>query len=201
MEKRSGWVGESEALLFPSRGSRIPRSEEADRPKRTLEVKMKRILESPSRLLSLAVTLTLVGCGQGQREGKNPGPATNEDAPLTEVRTEAQTVDPGGSPGYRDISVEELRTRMTEGDPFLVNVHIPFEGDIPGTDESIRFDRITEHLNRLPRDRSAEIVLYCRSDRMSEEAGAALASLGYTNVFNLDGGFRAWEAAGYEIER
>lgn len=103
--------------------------------------------------------------------------------------------------GYTNIDVEELQALMTEEDPFLVNVHIPFEGDLPETDASIRFDEIAQHLDQLPQDKDASIILYCRSGRMSAEAAGVLASLGYTNVSNLEGGFRAWSAAGYEVLR
>ena len=136
----------------------------------------------------LAVCFIATGCGE-ERAGREPGPEVGSTDQAESVSS------------YTDITVEEFREMMAEGDLLLVNVHIPFEGDIPGTDRSIRFDEIADHLNQLPQDRDSRIVLYCRSGGMSEEAATVLASLGYTDVSNLEGGFRAWAAAGYEMER
>ena len=102
---------------------------------------------------------------------------------------------PGGS--YWHISVAELQG-MLDGDaaPLLVNTHIPYQGDIAGTDVSIAFNEIADHLDQLPDDRDAPVVLYCRSGPMSDRAATTLAGLGYTRIYSLEGGFNAWSAAG-----
>jgi rhodanese-related sulfurtransferase len=82
----------------------------------------------------------------------------------------------------------------------LVNTHIPFEGDIPGTDLSIPYNQIPAYLDQLPADKDAEIVLYCRSDNMSRSAAEELFALGYTNLKNLEVGFIAWQDAGFPFE-
>ena len=87
-------------------------------------------------------------------------------------------------------------------DLVLVNVHIPFEGNIADTDLSIPYDQITEpaNLTQLPVDKNAKIVLHCRSGRMSAIAAEELVKLGYTNIWNLKGGMLEWERADFEIQ-
>ena len=100
--------------------------------------------------------------------------------------------------GYADIDVEQLAGMLDDEGLTLINVHIPYEGEIPETDLFIPFDEITDHQDQLP-DKDAPIVLYCRSGSMSTSAARDLVALGYTNVLEVDGGFNAWKAAGYEL--
>ena len=100
--------------------------------------------------------------------------------------------------GYTDIDVEQLEALMAEEAVTLVNVHIPYEGELPATDLFLPFDQIVEYQDQLP-DKDAPIVLYCRSGSMSTTAAEDLVALGYTNLYELDGGFNAWQASGNEL--
>lgn len=77
----------------------------------------------------------------------------------------------------------------------LINVHIPYEDHIEGTDAFIAFDSILDSPD-LPTDKTAPLALYCRSGNMSAQASATLVDAGYTNIIDLDGGMNAWEQSG-----
>lgn len=100
----------------------------------------------------------------------------------------------GGSPATL-LAPDAFAARMARPEAVVINVHVPYEGEIEGTDVFIPFDAIVGDA-RLPAEKDAEIVLYCRSGRMSLAAATDLAAAGYTNLYDLEGGMLAWEAAG-----
>lgn len=136
---------------------------------------------SPSR--SVVATLTAAGllvlpaCASGVP----PRMSTSQ----TQASSTARLVDP-----------DEFSAVIAEPDRVTVNVHVPFEGDIAGTDLSIPFDQIAAQAGRLPADRSTRLAIYCRSGPMSAIAAETLRDLGYTDVVELRGGMRAWQTDG-----
>ena len=85
----------------------------------------------------------------------------------------------------------------------LVDVRSPEEhqeGFIPGTDFNIDFREIQNRHQELRVELDSHIVVYCQSGHRSNIAANSLMSLGYTNVYNVEGSMNAWEEAGYRIE-
>jgi len=104
-----------------------------------------------------------------------------------------------GKATYGVVTPAQLTAMLTQKDFVLINVHIPYDGEIDKTDAFIPYNEINKNLARLPADKNAKIVLYCRSGHMSSLAAEDLVGRGYTNVSHLDGGMAAWQTAGYTI--
>ncbi|HEU4355133.1 MAG TPA: rhodanese-like domain-containing protein [Actinomycetota bacterium] len=100
--------------------------------------------------------------------------------------------------GWTRVSSQELSDMMAEQDVYLVNVHVPYEGQIIGTDAHISYTEIASRLDELPSDQT--LVIYCRSGNMSTQAAKDMLDAGATGFSELEGGFTAWEAAGLPFE-
>ena len=101
---------------------------------------------------------------------------------------------------YRVVTVQELQTMLENKDFTMVNVHIPFQGNIPQTDLQLAYDEIEQNLNQLPQEKDAKILVYCLTSGMAKKAIATFLNQGYTNLWMLDGGTTSWEEAGLSLE-
>ena len=98
-----------------------------------------------------------------------------------------------------EISAKELNKLLKNKNFTFINVHTPYEGEIEKTDMFIDYDMITASKDKLPKDKNAEIVLYCKSGKMSADALTTLKSLGYKNVRHLAGGMDSWKDEGFNL--
>ncbi len=135
---------------------------------------------------SLAVLMASVSLGAAACGGDD---ADQASADTTVVDSPSQLLDVDDFVDFVD----------SEPSAVLVNVHIPYEGHLDGTDAFVPFDEIGTWQD-LPADLNAPIALYCRSGNMSAQAADTLVDLGYTNVVDLDGGMNAWTAAGSQLQ-
>jgi rhodanese-related sulfurtransferase len=97
---------------------------------------------------------------------------------------------------YSEIHADELLARMESKDFFLLDVHIPEQDHIDGTDAFIPFTDVESRLSELPEDKTDEIVVYCRSGSMSQVAAQTLIDNGYKNVSFLEGGKTEYDNLG-----
>jgi rhodanese-related sulfurtransferase len=98
-----------------------------------------------------------------------------------------------------DLSPARVADLLTDGAQ-LIDVREPYEreaGRIPDDSAHIELDRLTAEADSIDRERT--VVFYCRSGSRSALAAQAFAMAGY-DAHNLDGGLKAWVAAGLPLE-
>jgi rhodanese-related sulfurtransferase len=131
-----------------------------------------------------------------------PDDSTVDDTHLVDAEdTEVEKAPCEGiTPSVTKVSPEELATMLESKDFALINVHVPYAGEIAGTDAHIEFtdtDALEAHLGG---EIDARAVLYCRTGPMSKTATQALVDRGYCAVYDVPAGMVGWQAAGYDLE-
>lgn len=103
------------------------------------------------------------------------------------------------SNGYQNISMDRFVEMMEHKDFVLIDVHIPYAGEIPETNLLIPFNDIKQHKNELPDDKNVKIIVYCLSGPMGYVAAEKLVSLGYSQVIHIQGGMVSWINSGKSL--
>ena len=99
----------------------------------------------------------------------------------------------------REVSVEEVRRSGQAGESFhLVDVREDSEWNAGRASGALHLGKgvIERDIEKAIPDKQARIVLYCGGGFRSALAADALQQMGYTNVFSLAGGWRAWNEEG-----
>ena len=121
----------------------------------------------------------LMACKQDKKEG-NPSPSS------------AQT----NAVGYTNITVDQFKEKLAQSTkPVILDVRTPGEvaqGVIEGaTVIDINDAAFIDKVNAL--DKNVPTVVYCKVGGRSATACAAMADLGFKELYNLQGGYDAWQ--------
>ena len=86
------------------------------------------------------------------------------------------------------VLIDVRETKEFEGGRLPKAVHIPLS-------------QLDSRGSELARYAGRPVVAYCLSGNRSRMAVRALARLGFTDVYHLQGGYRAWKDAGLPVEK
>ena len=104
----------------------------------------------------------------------------------------------------REVTVEQTQARMIENpDARLVDVREDDEWRAGHAKGAIHLGKgiIERDIEATVSDKTSELILYCGGGYRSALAADVLQQMGYTNVFSMAGGWKAWKESGAEIEK
>jgi|SRR5665213_748138 len=99
----------------------------------------------------------------------------------------------------REITAEECRTL----DGLLIDTREDHEWEASHAAGAKHISRgvLERDIETVVPDKSAKLVLYCGGGFRSALSAESLQKMGYTNVWSLAGGWRAWNAAGLPVTK
>jgi rhodanese-related sulfurtransferase len=104
-------------------------------------------------------------------------------------------------PRVREVSVADTQQKMKSGIPvFDVREDLEYAAGHARGARLLSKGIIERDIETTVPDKNAEVILYCGGGFRSALAADALQKMGYTNVWSMAGGWRAWNEAGAPVE-
>ena len=103
----------------------------------------------------------------------------------------------------REVNVSVTRERLAHNpDAKLIDVREDHEWDAAHATGAIHLGKgiIERDIEVIGPDKSTELILYCGGGYRSALAADVLQTMGYTNVWSMAGGWKAWQEAGAPVE-
>jgi rhodanese-related sulfurtransferase len=115
----------------------------------------------------------------------------------------AWSQDKKAAKAYKDVGPEQFDKLRAGKDAVVLDVRRPSEfaqGHIEG---AVNIDWYASDFDKRisALDKSKTYLVHCAGGVRSAKAAEKLTALKFTNVVNLEGGFKAWEAAGKPVKR
>ena len=121
----------------------------------------------------------------------------------TSTQAQAESTELQEAVVTKNVSAEEFQKLITNRtNAIILDVRTPNEvaqGIIKNAVKIDFYDKnFQAELDKL--DKSKPVLIYCRSGRRSGIAMSTLRDLGFSEVYNLQGGIIEWSEAGLDIE-
>ncbi|HUS12155.1 MAG TPA: rhodanese-like domain-containing protein [Pyrinomonadaceae bacterium] len=103
----------------------------------------------------------------------------------------------------REVTVNETRQRLAaNSDARLIDVREDHEFEAAHAAGALHLGKgiIERDIEATVPDKSTEVILYCGGGFRSALAADVLQQMGYTKIFSMAGGWKAWQDAGAPIE-
>src|SRR5215467_12561484 len=103
----------------------------------------------------------------------------------------------------REVSVNETKERLVANPSAkLIDVREDNEWDATHAKGAIHLGKgiIERDVEMAVPDKSTELILYCGGGYRSALSADVLQTMGYTNVWSMAGGWKAWKDSGAPVE-
>jgi rhodanese-related sulfurtransferase len=104
----------------------------------------------------------------------------------------------------REVSVAETKARITQNAAArLIDVREDTEWQAAHAAGAVHLGKgiIERDIEETVPDKTTELILYCGGGYRSALAADVLQRMGYSNVFSMAGGWKAWKESGGEIKQ
>jgi rhodanese-related sulfurtransferase len=104
---------------------------------------------------------------------------------------------------HKNVGVEEFEKLTKQPGNVVLDVRTPSEYRNGHLKDAVLIDFMAKDFEEKVKglDKSKTYLVHCQVGGRSAKACAKLDKLGFTNVINLEGGYKAWEKAGKPIEK
>ncbi|MCI0481161.1 MAG: rhodanese-like domain-containing protein [Candidatus Dadabacteria bacterium] len=112
-----------------------------------------------------------------------------------------------GQKAVKEIEAEEARVIIEEkkGSTEFVILDVRTAGEYSGghiegsTNIDVKSESFKEEVGKL--DRSKTYLVHCRSGSRSETAVKIMEEIGFTDIYEMNGGILGWQDAGYPVTK
>ena len=104
----------------------------------------------------------------------------------------------------REVSVAETKVRIAQNPAArLIDVREDTEWQAAHAAGAVHLGKgiIERDIEEKVPDKTTELILYCGGGYRSALAADVLQQMGYSNVFSMAGGWKAWKESGGETEQ